>query len=164
MIDYFGEMSGLAAEGHRQGIFFFASFYTLLMLTYSVIYQLRITSWPSANGVLVKAGVEQFGATDWVKANQDYVASSLYEYSVDGTAYQGSRVSPWVIVASHNARFVLKKQMSNIKQNADGSVEVFFNPKKPKKSFLIKPGRVGLSVTFALAVTPFLLYWAEYHA
>ena len=163
VVNYIKEMWLLAAEGNLQGIFFYASVYALLTLTYSAFYQLKARSWPNVRGVLLKAGIEKFGATDMVKSDQDFVASALYEYTVDGTVYQGTRVSSWIIVVSYNLRFLLKKQMSYIKKNNDGSVTIFFNSTNPKKSYLIKPRKAGVVITLVLATVPLLLYLSEYH-
>ena len=163
IVDYIKEMWIFAAEGNRQGVFFFVSAYALLTLTYSTFYQLKVRSWPSVRGVMLKAGIEKFGVPDMIKSDQNYVASSLYEYTIDGKTYQGTRVSSWIMVVSYNLRFLLNKQMSYIKKNNDGSVTVFFNSTNPKKSYLVKPGKVGVVITLVLATAPFLFYISEYH-
>ncbi len=61
------------------------------------------------HGELVEFGVGKFGATDWVKSDQEYISKTLYRYNVSGVNYDGTRISPWIFVASHNARFVLEK-------------------------------------------------------
>ncbi len=164
MIDYLGLMWDSAINGQKQGIAFFASLYALLLLSYSVVYQLRVRAWPSAKGVLMKAALTKVAGTDNVTSNQEYAASAHYEFYVGDVAYQGRRVSPWVVVASHNAGFVLEKQLRHIRKHDDGTVDVFFNPKNPNKSFLVKPGNLGLAVTLGLAVAPMALYWFAYHA
>jgi len=107
--------------------------------------------------------VDKVGGTDPVLSHQDYAVRALYEYSVGGVVYQGIRVSPWVMLASHNAKILLEKQMRGIDKSEDGSVKVFYNPNYPKKSFLIKPGRIGIMITFILSVAPIWLYWIRYH-
>ncbi len=164
MTDYLIEMWKLAASGDKQGISFFASIYAFLVLGYSVVYQIRVAMWPETKGELSKATVERVGGTELVTSHQNYASRSLYEYSVAGVAYQGTRVSPWVMVASHNARFVLERQLSHIGKNEDGTVRVFYNPNKPSKSFLIKPGKAGIVFTFILTMAPMILYWYFYHA
>lgn len=163
LIEYFSEMWRLASARQDQGIFFFIVLYMLLTFGYSSIYQYRTSRWPSVNGTLVKAEIEKVGLAKRIRSNQDYVASAVYDYWVEGVQYQGKRVSPWVMMASHNARFALKKQMSYLQQNSDGSVRVFYNPKTPQKSFLIKPGIVGMTVTAILAIVPISFYLVEYH-
>lgn len=162
-IEYINEMWQHASAGESQGFFFFMVLYLFLTLGYSSIYQYRICQWRSVNGSLVKAEIEKVGFAKRIRSNQDYVASAVYDYWVDGVQYQGNRVSPWAIIASHNARFALKKQMSYIQENSDGSVLVFYNPNNPRKSFLIKPGLVGMSLTAILAIAPISFYLAEYH-
>lgn len=164
LISYFQEMWQLALQGELQGIWFWAALYTLIFLTYSLIFQLQTRTWPSTQGELIKAGVEKFGATERVTSDQDYMSEALYHYSVSGTAYEGTRISPWVIVASHNARFVLEKQMSSIQKYPDGKVKVFYNPKKPKKSFLIIAHKVGIFITFFIGILPAVLYFFKFHS
>lgn len=162
MIDYIVAMFDLAVDGDKQGFMFFICLYALVVCGYSMFFQLRVARWPETKGALLQNGVSKIGGTEPVRSNQEYVASALYEYVVDGTLYQGKRVSPWVMVASHNAKFLLERQMRGIYQYADGGVRVFFNPNNPKKSYLIKPGRVGIAFTLSLALGPMLLYCAAY--
>ena len=163
MIDYLTSMWGLAINGQKQGVIFFAALYALAMLGYSFVYQLRIRTWPSTRGTLTKATLGKVGGTDLVVSRQEYAASALYEFDVGNITYRGSRISPWVLLASHNARFFLEKQLRGIERYEDGRVKVFFNPKNPNKSFLIRPSAPGLAVTATVAVAPIALYWFSYH-
>ena len=69
-------------------MFFFAALYALLLLSYSLVYQLRVISWPSAKGVLIKAAIKKVGGTELVTSHQEYAASTLYEYYVGDKAYR----------------------------------------------------------------------------
>ena len=153
----------LVIQGETQGIWFWAAFYTFIVCSGSLIYQIRTRSWPETKGELVETGIRKFGSTEWATTNQEYVSEALYHYVVSGLTYDGSRISPWVFVASHNARFVLEKQMSSIQRYSDGSVKVFYNPGNPKKSFLIVAGKAGLLVTLTISVLPMVLYFFKYH-
>jgi hypothetical protein len=163
MFEYFGDMWALAIVGNKQGIFFFISLYSLLLLGYSAINQYKTAHWPSTEGILLNAGVKKWGFTEWKKSNQEYTASALYVYKVGEKEYQGTRMSPWVIIASHNVKFILEKQLSSIQNNEDGTITVFYNPNKPQKSYLIKPGKAGLIITSVVAVFPMLIYWLNYY-
>ena len=163
MTEYLLQMWDLAKTGDKQGVVFFAALYAFVLLTYSLIYQIRIANWPSTTGRLIAADVDKFGVTHTLRSEQDYVSNALFEYTVDGATHQGTRVSPWVIVASHNAKFLLESQLNKINKNADGSIELFYSPSKPSKSFLIKPSVNGMVVTFVLAVAPISFYWQNYH-
>lgn len=164
MIIYFQEMWQLAIQGEAQAIWFWAALYTFILCSYSLIFQCRTRKWHVIQGELIEAGVEKFGATEWATSNQEYVSDALYHYNVSDIAYEGTRISPWVFVASHNARFVLEKQMSSIQRYPNGKVKVFYNPKTPKKSFLIIAGKVGIFITFLISVLPIMLYFLKYHA
>lgn len=163
LVAYLGEMWGIAAEGKARGIYFFAALYTLVALGYSYLYQGRIASWPSTKGRLVGAGVNRFGATTHARTDQEYALSARYRYSVGGKEYIGTRISPWLVIASHNARFVLEWKLKKIDRYEDGSVRVFFNPGNPARSFLARPGIFSRMLTLALAAAPLLLYWLKYH-
>lgn len=125
----------LAISGQTQGIWFWAALYAFIICVYSLIFQIRTRYWPCAQGELAEFGIEKFGATNWVKSNQDYASKALYKYSVSGIAYAGRRISPWVFVVSHNVRIILEKQMSSIQRFPDGKIKVFYNPNNPKKVF-----------------------------
>ncbi len=162
MVEYAKDMWVLATEGEKQGVLFFVVIYAFAVCLYSFLRQVLITQWPVAKGFLKSASVEEWGSTTMGLSFQDYKADSLYVYQVSEKTYQGKRVSPWVIVASHNARFLIKGQLNNIKENDDGTVDVFYNPRKPEKSYLVKPGFFGMVITFGIAVLPLYFYLNAY--
>ena len=161
IIIYFQEMWQFAIEGKAQGIFFWFSLYTLIVCIYSLIFQIRMRYWHSTQGELVELELDTFGAS-FTKSDQDYKANALYSYSVLGVSYSGTRVSPWLIIVSHNLRFILKKQLSYVQQSADGKVTVFYNPNNPQKSFLIIAGKAGVFITLIISVLPFILFYYKY--
>ncbi|WP_323750409.1 DUF3592 domain-containing protein [Marinobacter sp.] len=162
MIEYVKDMWLLASEGNKQGVLFFIVVYVFVMCLYSFFRQFLISQWPMTKGILKSASVDKWGVTELVLSDQDYKVSSLYKYKVADDIYHGHRVSPWIIIASHNSRFLLKNQLKNIRKDKDGTVNVFYNPKKPEKSYLIKPGVLGMAVTLDLAVLPFIFYLNAY--
>jgi hypothetical protein len=154
MIDFFSEQWTLLMAGERQAVFFWISLYCFLILGYSSVRQLRCRRWPSVWGRLEKSGLRKVGGTAWSKSDQEYATDALYHYEVDNEHYEGKRVSPWIVIASHNARFVLEKQMAKIHTRGEDEVRVFYNPRNPRKSFLILPGWFGLAVCLAGALLP----------
>ena len=161
---YFQHMWQLAIQGHTQGIWFWAALYALIVGGYSLIFQIRTRYWPFTSGELAEIGVEKFGATDRIKSNQDYASKALYKYYVSGVVYDGTRISPWIFVVSHNARFVLEKQMSSIQRFPDGKIKIFYNPNNPKKSYLIISGKSGICITLLISALPLISYYFKYHA
>ena len=107
ILNHSQQMFRLATEGQTQGVFYWAAMYAFLVCSYSLWFQIRTRRWPSTTGMLEELGIKKFGATVNLPSNQEYVGKALYTYSVSGTQYEGSRISPWVIVVSHNARFLL---------------------------------------------------------
>ena len=87
---------------------------------------------------------------------QNYEVSVRYTYSVAGVDYVGYRLSPTLIFVSSNLRFILNWQMKRIKKLDDEKVIVLYNPSKPGKSFLIRPGVVTFilpSLFILIAIT-----------
>lgn len=162
MIKYTRDMWVLASEGDKQGVLFFVVVYALIVCLYSFFRQILIRQWPITKGFFQSASVEKWGTSEFILSDQEYKVDSSYEYQVSGKRYKGTRVSPWIIIASHNAKLLLTKQLNNIQKNADGTVNVFYNPKKPEKSYLMKPGFFGMVITFGMAVLPLLFYLLEY--
>lgn len=162
IFDYFADMWHLALQGNKQGILFYGSLYFLLVGSYSIIYQMKVRSWPITRGHLISSSVKGSGV-DMGTSDQNFMTNIRYEYTVDGIKYKGNRLSMIVIVASYNLRFLLKKQLEGVMKNDDGSVVVFYNPNRPQKSFLIKPSSFGLAFTWLLTISPMFCFWLEYH-
>lgn len=161
MLEYLQEMWTLAAAGQKQGVLFYASLYFLLLLSWSAMYQLRVRRWPGTSGRLTSAGVQRFSDPTRNLSDQDYVGTSCYVYSVCGVEYAGERISPWMIVASHNARFVLNRQLARIKRE-DATVQVIYKPSDPARSFLLRPGWIGIAVTVVGALLPMACFLVIY--
>ena len=162
MFDYVLQMWDLALQGDRQGIWFWAGVYAFLICGYSVVFQLLIRSWPSTKGQLNHIGLDKFG-TAIILSDQDYRADALYTYQIEGKTFQGKRISPWIIIASHNAQFVLKNQLSRVETFADNQVTIFYNPSNPAKSWLILPSQFGVFMTALISVLPAFSYWLEFY-
>ena len=153
----------LAFAGDIQSIFLLVSVYVLMVCSYSVLYQVKVSRWPTVEGKLLTSGLRKYGGTEWAPADQEYVAETLYEYEVDGKKYLGKRLSPWIVVASHNARFVVNAQLNRVKRDPDGRVAVYYNPKAPGKSFLIPTAVASQLVTLFIGFIPGILYFYKYH-
>lgn len=162
MIEYAITMWNLAANGNKQGVCFFASIYAFLIVGYSVIFQLRVRAWPSTVGELIDAQI-QLMTSSAHRSEQTYSASALYTYRVGANKYDGRKVSTWVVMASRNVRGILQMQLDHIQKVGADGVIVFYNPKKPAKSVLMKPGMAGVVLTFAIAVVPVMVYYHAYH-
>lgn len=163
MLEYIINMWDLALQGDRQGIWFWASVYTFLICSYSGLFQSLIRTWPSTKGQLMHLGLDKFGSTMNL-SEQDYMPEALYTYQIAGKTYQGKRISPWIIVASHNAQFVLKKQLSKVETFADNKVKIFYKPSNPAKSWLILPSKFGITMTILISLLPALSYWLEFYS
>jgi hypothetical protein len=121
-----------------------------------------IRTWPSVKGQLKHIGLDKFGSA-MMLSDQDYISGALYCYQIEGKTYQGKRISPWVIVASHNAQFILKKQLSKVETFPNGKVKIFYKPSNPAKSWLILPSKFGIVMTALISVLPAMSYWLEFY-
>ncbi len=162
MYDYLVQMFHLAKEGETQGVFFWFSAYTFVILLFSLIKQINASSWPGVRGEMLDERIREFGFA-FAPSDKDYRVKVEYRYSVDGQEYTGKRLSPWVFVTNNNAAFILHKQMEGIEKLEGASVKVFYNPRNPAKSFLILPGRTGMIITALLSVTLPFFYWLKYY-
>lgn len=106
----------------------------------------------------MQSRMEHVAGFEWDPADKSYATDAIYEYQVDGQTHQGKKVSPWVMVATHNARFVLQKQLRRIAVGPGNEVCVYYNPNKPSQAVLIKPSNLGIAVTVLFALFPLALY------
>ncbi len=148
-----------AIAGDAESILLVFAIYTLLMCAYSIWYQLRLQAWPETRGKLINRGLAHVAGFEWDPGDKLYATDALYEYQVDGQTYQGQKISPWVMVASHNVRSVLWKQLSRLEVGPENTVSIYYNPQKPAQAILIKPGNIGIAITVCIALLPLVLYF-----
>ncbi|XZG71787.1 DUF3592 domain-containing protein [Chitinibacteraceae bacterium HSL-7] len=163
MIDYLQAMWQLAMARQVQGVVFWCLLYSFIMLGSSALYQLRTRHWPSVVGTLDELGTREFGGSELVRSEQEYQAGARYRYEVAGKQYLGTRVSLWTIIASHNLRGLLDRQLAGVERLPDGGVRVFYSPVRPSRSVLIIASRASIALTMLAATLPLLLYWLHYH-
>lgn len=163
MASYMADMWSLALHGELQGIWFWAALYAFLMCGYSVVYQLRVHRWPSTSGMLHNVSIEIFGYTESVKSEQEYRVDAHYTYRVAGQDYAGRRVSPWIVLVGPGLEWILRKQLAAVNTSATGAVQVFYNPKRPAKSFLVLPSKLGVWITLVLSLVLGLGYLHRFY-
>ncbi len=67
------------------------------------------------------------------------------------------------MLTNNNLQGILKKQLAAIKANETGEVEVFYNPNRPNKSFLVLPSTLGILFTLMLGITPSIAYIFKFY-
>lgn len=137
-------------QGQTEALLACVFFLSGLAAVWSFFYQLRIRRWPSVQGNWMEAEVGQFGAQEISVSDRNYVIEARYQYSVNGEAYRGHRFSPWEVVATTNLKWILARQLKQV--DPMHGFNVFYNPGNPAKSFLVKPGKVGLVATLLYAL------------
>ena len=146
--------------GDRAAILSAAAFYALAMGALSIWLCFRVRKWPSVVATLKHAGLDRFGWSGSA-SDQDYRADVAYSFEVDGQTYDGHRLSPTIIIASANARFLLRWQMRGIERIGEDSVRAYYKPSNPKKSYLIVPSMRTIAVVAVVTLaSAALLYGA----
>ena len=135
----------------------------LVVCLYSAYFQIRTRFWATTVGNIHNLGLKKFDISNDL-SEQQYRGKALYSYSVNGQTYEGTRISPWVFVTNYNAKGLLLKQQAGIDMPTKDTVTVYYNPKKPQKSFLLKASKFGILVTLISAVAPFLGYVSRFYA
>lgn len=132
--------------------------YCLVLGSFALFYCLRIRHWPSVFGELKHSNVELLSASA-ITSDQNYFVQLSYTYNVDGKEYRGRRLSPFIIIASYNLRFLLRLQMKHVEIRDDGWVRIFYNPHRPEKSYLTPPRTTGLIALISVMFLPLIMYF-----
>ena len=131
--------------------------YALIVGSYSLVCYLRISRWPSVVGELNSATTAGWAPSASI-SDRNYGAEVSYRYNIGGDGYDGNRLSPFLVVASHNLRFLIRHQMKGIEACAGGGVRVIYNPSRPEKSYLIAPNAVGYAAIVSVMFLPMVAY------
>jgi hypothetical protein len=131
--------------------------YCIAAGSYGIFYCFRVSRWPSVIGELTQKEIAVWSPSA-VTSDSDYFAQLSYCFEVDGEEYRGHRLSPFLIIVSHNLRFLLRLQMKHVDISDDGKVRVFYNPRRPEKSYLIQPGAMGYSFIISFMLVPLIAY------
>jgi hypothetical protein len=160
VIEYVQAMFDLACQKEPQGIHFWATLYVLIVLLGTLWHILRVRTWPSTDGQLLRLGIRPLGAPEFGTLNQAHVPDALYTYQVNGTPYQGRDISVWKMSASGLLRNTARILPRQVKPDASGKVPVYYNPKRPHKSLLLRPGWLSiLFVSVSLTATVGFYLW-----
>lgn len=115
----------------RGGIFLIACAIALCMLLFGIEYFFDCSGWPTANGAITEANVQEQRQRGVGNA---FSMKLKYEYEVDGKKYQGNRIGMVNYTFPTRNSLVAKQPYFSGKP-----VEVYYNPKSPKSCYL-QPG------------------------
>ncbi len=153
MDDYFDRLK----NGDPESWLLAFAVYSLLVGAFSLFHYTRIGRWPSVIGALNSAAVA--GQTpSAVSSDRNYSAEVSYQYNIEGKSYEGSRLSPFLVMATHNLRSLIRHQMKGIEIIQDGGVRVFYNPARPEKSYLISTSSIGYASIISIMFLPLVAY------
>ncbi|MEP1230765.1 MAG: DUF3592 domain-containing protein [Litorimonas sp.] len=146
-------------SGDRAAILNVIAGYFFLCGICGLLYWRRVRSWPQISGTLIKSEIGKLGNS--MRADeQSYTAKLRYQYSVGGEEYESKRLSSIQVVASTNMRALLRWQMRYITylDKDKNEIAVFYDPKKPQKSYLIKPLKIEPFIYAAFFILP-IIFW-----
>ena len=104
--------------------------YALVVTLYIYLFTKKLKKWPYVLGELAEISI---GPTPGIRTVAGRVR---YTYEVNGVVYKGKRLSPFTV--SGHVRNIISKQMAKIEYVPKDQVKVFYNPKNPSKSYLVR--------------------------
>ena len=106
----------------------------LLSALYVHLLAREVKSWPTTVGKLDSKGLVKYGAGSngaGAGSDTDYAVYARYTYHVGGNVLHGSNVRMWDM--TFNDRSAAERYL---KDNTGDTVQVFYNPAKPDRSYL----------------------------
>jgi len=152
------KMFDLLMMGDSQGILFWAMIYVSIACIVSLYFQLRVAKWPSVDGNLIKLEIEGSGMRDRFGRGNCYLTAE-YDYSIDSVMYKGRRISMTTLWTNKNMIFLLRKRMAAVQRLPEGKVVVFYNPKKPEKSYLLKTAMLTKALMLIIPLGFMVLFY-----
>ena len=117
--------------------------------------------WPYTIGKIVTSHIETYYHGERCIER----AVIEYEYEVGGKLFRGSKISSGVDFGISSSAPSLSPAEYVVKKYGRGDeVRVFYNPNRPKSSFLEKGGYIGLamSIIFSVVSISFGIIWYKY--
>jgi hypothetical protein len=109
-------------------------------------------TWPTSAGVIVRSEIEAHNSADSDSGSKTteavQYAKIAYQYEVGGQKHKGTRIS--LSSASNNAQQIVSRYPKG------KSVQVYYNPDKPKQAVLV-PGGDGFNFVPYIFSTVFVL-------
>jgi hypothetical protein len=114
--------------------------------------------WPYTPGKIVTSYIESY------YHGERYIERAVieYEYKVGGKLFRGSKISSGMDFGISSSAPSLSPAEYVIKKYRQGDeVKVFYNPNRPKSSFLEEGGYIGLaiSIIFSVLLISFGIIW-----
>ena len=98
----------------------------------------KVRGWPVAPGRITERSVGPSTTTGASRPGRYFEPRVRYDYSVEGKAYTGTRISP--VTAAYG-----EQQARRVADKLPDSVQVRYNPRDPADAYLRAPSR-GLAV------------------
>ena len=126
--------------GERNAVIIAAAIYFAACGVFATVNALRHSRWPVVVGVLLEAEVARTGGSSFRVDEWEFAGRVRYRYEVDGVRFEGDRLSPYLVMATYNLRFLIRWQLGWIERVGVDGVRVRHHPTNPRKSYLIGVG------------------------
>ena len=104
--------------------------YALVVTLYIYLFTKKLKKWPYVLSELAEISIVPTYEIRTVAGRVRYT------YEVNGVVYKGKRLSPWSVTG--HVKNIISRQMAKIEYVSNDQVKVFYNPKNPSKSYLIR--------------------------
>ena len=151
MTEYLQRSFDLAFSNVLQSLHLWATLYLLTVLLSSIWYFVQVRAWPSADGNLLRALRSSSTTQPHGADRESHSSSPLYRYSVNGSPYEGFQVSLWTGAAFWLTQRSIRNLPRQAHQAAAGSIIVYFNPKHPERSLVVRPGWGSITILWSIS-------------
>lgn len=152
MTEYLQRSVDMAFSNGLQSLHFWATLYILTILLSSIWYIVRVRAWPSAEGHLLRNRPSSSSTQLHGADIEDHASSALYRYSVNGSPYEGARVSLWTEKIFWSTQSAVRHLPLHAQQALTGNILVYFNPKRPERSLIVRPGWGSIVCLWSLSI------------
>jgi hypothetical protein len=135
-----------------EGIIIFGSSF-LVVTVYGIWRAWRtsvIASWPRTKGIITLFSVEAVRETFKSAPYTRYISHLKYSYAVGQSTYVSTRFSLHNLLVG-NSSSELRDLLGGASQG--DSVDVFYDPRKPSRGLLVRPGNTELAVILIVGIS-----------
>lgn len=154
MFDFFNNV----LEGDLSSILKLASVWCLFFGTKFLLELRTMEQWPSIVGDLHEFSV--IGGPD-ASERVSAKVKTKYSFFVEDKEYKGKRLAHLAFGPSSGNVSLIKKMMAKVERPESGKVVIYYSPKKPQKSVLLRPGKIEYGLVCLCYVAAAFLMFIE---
>ena len=152
MTEYLQKSFDMAFSNGLQSLHLGATLYVLTILLSSIWYVARVRAWPSAEGHLLRDQPRSLTTLQHGADREELASYARYRYSVNGSSYEGVQVSLWKGATFWATQSAIRHLPRQAQQTSTGNILVYFNPNRPERSLIVRPGWGSIAVLWSLSI------------